>query len=68
MIGYNGARTKPVDRNDIERLRDLVQRHCLRYGDFTLVSGRTSKYYYNGKRITLRPSGAKLIGEALGVR
>jgi orotate phosphoribosyltransferase len=65
VIGYNGARTMPVDRKDIERLRDLMQRHCLRYGDFTLVSGRRSKYYYNGKRITLRPSGAKLIGEAL---
>jgi len=55
----------PFDRDDLERLRDLVQRHCLRYGEFTLTSGGTSKYYYNGKRITLRPSGAKLIGEAL---
>ncbi len=54
-----------MDRNDLERLRELTQRHCFRYGDFTLVSGRKSKYYYNGKRITLRPSGAKLIGEAL---
>jgi orotate phosphoribosyltransferase len=54
-----------VDRNDLERLRELTQRYCFRYGDFTLVSGRKSKYYYNGKRITLRPSGAKLIGEAL---
>lgn len=49
----------------IERLRELVHRHCMRYGDFTLASGRKSKYYYNGKRITLRPSGAKLIGETL---
>jgi orotate phosphoribosyltransferase len=72
MIGYNGARTKPVSQTDpalvhpsIEELRDLMQRHCFRYGDFTLTSGRTSKFYYNGKRITLLPSGAKLIGEAL---
>ena len=55
----------PVGRKDIERLRELIQRHCFRYGDFTLASGRTSTYYYNGKRITLRPSGAKLIGETL---
>lgn len=54
-----------MDRKAIEQLRDLMQRHCFRYGDFTLVSGRSSKYYYNGKRITLRPSGVKLIGEAL---
>ena len=55
----------PVDRTDIERLRELMQRHCFQYGDFTLASGRSSKFYYNGKRVTLRPSAAKLIGEAL---
>jgi orotate phosphoribosyltransferase len=54
-----------MDRNDIDRLRDLMQRHCFQYGDFTLTSGRSSKYYYNGKKMTLRPSGARLIGEAL---
>jgi orotate phosphoribosyltransferase len=73
-IGYNGASTmpfglsfrrKPVDRNDLELLRESMQRYCFRYGDFTLTSGRKSNYYYNGKRITLRPSGAKLIGEVL---
>jgi orotate phosphoribosyltransferase len=42
-----------------------MQRHCFRYGDFTLRSGKKSKYYYNGKRVTLRPSAAELIGEAL---
>ena len=42
-----------------------MQRHCFQYGDFTLASGRKAKFYYNGKRITLRPSGAKRIGEAL---
>ena len=55
----------PVDPQDIERLRDLMQRHCVQHGDFTLASGGRSKYYYNGKRITLRPSAAKLIGAAL---
>jgi orotate phosphoribosyltransferase len=52
-------------RDEIERLRDLMQRHCFRYGDFTLSSGGKSKFYYNGKRVTLRPSAARLIGEAL---
>jgi orotate phosphoribosyltransferase len=50
---------------DLQQLRDLMQRHCFQYGDFTLRSGRKSKYYYNGKRVTLRPSAARLIGEAL---
>jgi len=52
-------------RDDIEQLRALMQRHCVRFGDFTLSSGKKSAYYYNGKRVTLRPSAAKLIGEAL---
>ena len=55
----------PEHPQDIERLRDLMQRHCVQHGDFTLASGGRSKYYYNGKRITLRPSAAKLIGAAL---
>ena len=50
---------------DIEQLGDLMQRPCVQHGDFTLASGGRGKYYYNGKRITLRPSAAKLIGEAL---
>ena len=54
-----------VERPDLDRLRDLMQRHCFQYGDFTLSSGRKSSYYYNGKRVMLRPEGARLIGEAL---
>ncbi len=53
------------DGSTIERLRELMQRHCFSYGDFTLTSGQRSKYYYNGKRVTLRPDGARLVGEAL---
>lgn len=54
-----------MDRHGLEQLRELMQRYCFQYGDFTLTSGRKSKFYYNGKLVTLRPSGAKLIGEAL---
>ena len=55
----------PVDNAHLERLRDLMQKHCFQYGDFTLTSGGKSKFYFNGKLVTLRPSGAELIGEAL---
>ena len=55
----------PVDREQIEQLGELMQRYCVQRGHFTLASGRRGKYYYNGKRVTLRPSAAKLIGEAL---
>ena len=55
----------PATPDDITRLRDLMQRHCFQYGEFKLSSGGTGKYYYNGKLVTLRPSAAALIGEAL---
>ncbi len=55
----------PIDTAHLERLRDLMQKHCFQYGDFTLSSGGKSKFYYNGKLVTLRPSGAELIGQAL---
>jgi len=54
-----------VTLETVERLGELMRKHCFRYGDFTLTSGARSKFYYNGKRVTLRPSAAKLIGEAL---
>ena len=54
-----------VHREQIEQLGELMRRYCIQHGDFTLASGRSGKYYYNGKRVTLRPSAAKLIGEAL---
>jgi len=50
---------------EIDELRALMQRHCVRFGDFTLASGRKSKYYYNGKKVTLRPSAMRLVGAAL---
>ena len=55
----------PVDTAQLERLRDLMQQRCFQYGDFTLTSGGKSKFYFNGKLVTLRPSSAELIGEAL---
>ena len=55
----------PANPEMLDMLRDLMQRHCFQYGDFTLTSGGKSKFYYNGKLVTLRPSGAALIGEAL---
>ncbi len=34
-------------------------------GDFTLTSGKKSNYYIDGKRITLSPEGAYLVGKAI---
>lgn len=54
-----------VTRLDIERLRDIMQEKCFEYGEFTLSSGLPSKYYYDGKRVTLHSRWADLIGKIL---
>ncbi len=43
-----------------ERLRQLLREHSLRFGDFTLASGRKSHYYFDSKRTTLLAEGAYL--------
>ena len=54
--------TRPV----VERLLELaLERGAIRYGDFTLSSGRKSAYYFDGRRLSLDPEGAHLLGEAL---
>ncbi len=43
-----------------ERLRELLKTHSLMFGDFTLASGRKSRYYFDSKKTTLLPEGAWL--------
>jgi orotate phosphoribosyltransferase len=50
-----------VIEHDHDRLRDLLRRHSLMFGDFTLASGRRSRYYFDSKKTTLRPDGAFLV-------
>ena len=51
---------------DAERLLQLaLERGALKYGDFTLSSGQRSKYYFDGRLLSLDPEGAYLIGKAI---
>lgn len=38
---------------------------ALSYGDFTLTSGKKSTHYFDGKRLTLSPEGAYLVGKTV---
>lgn len=38
---------------------------ALKYGDFMLSSGKKSKYYFDGRLLSLYPKGSQLIVEAL---
>ncbi len=48
-----------------QALIDLVRHRALKFGDFTLASGRKATYYLDGKQVTLDAVGARLIGEGL---
>lgn len=47
----------------VEKLISLIRKASYREGDFTLASGKKSKFYVDLKATTLHPDGAYLIGE-----
>lgn len=50
---------------DRERLIELFRQRALKFGDFTLVSGKKSSYYLDGKQITLHSEGLRLVSQGL---
>ncbi len=47
-------------RTDRDRLRTLLREHSLKFGDFTLTSGKKSRFYFDSNQTTLRPEGSYL--------
>jgi orotate phosphoribosyltransferase len=50
---------------DKQKLMELIREKALKFGDFTLASGKKAKYYLDGKQVTLDAAGAVLIGEGI---
>jgi orotate phosphoribosyltransferase len=50
---------------DKQALMELIRDKALKFGDFTLASGKKAKYYLDGKQVTLDAVGAKLVGEGI---
>jgi orotate phosphoribosyltransferase len=46
---------------DRQRLIELVKKHALRFGDFTLASGKQASYYLDCRKLTLDSEGANVI-------
>lgn len=46
-------------------LKELIREKSLKFGDFTLASGKKATYYLDGKQVTLDGLGAKLIGQGI---
>jgi orotate phosphoribosyltransferase len=50
---------------DKQQLIDLVRAKAIKFGQFTLASGKQASYYLDGKQITLDSQGARLIAEGI---
>jgi orotate phosphoribosyltransferase len=50
---------------DKQALIDLVRHKALKFGQFTLASGKKATYYLDGKQVTLDSVGARLVAEGL---
>ena len=48
-----------------EALKELLREKALRFGDFTLASGKKANYYLDCRQVTLDAQGARLIGEGM---
>jgi orotate phosphoribosyltransferase len=48
-----------------EALKDLIRDKALRFGDFTLASGKKASFYLDCRQVTLDAQGARLIGEGM---
>src|SRR5262245_14309157 len=47
------------------RLIELFRERALKFGEFTLASGKKASYYLDGKQITLHSEGLSLVSEGL---
>ena len=58
----NGAATSELAARILEKCKEL---NALKFGEFTLASGKTTKYYFDGRLLTMSPEGANLVAQAL---
>lgn len=52
-------------QSERDRLKDLLTEHSLMFGDFTLVSGKKSRFYFDSKKTTLLPEGSYLVSREI---
>jgi orotate phosphoribosyltransferase len=50
---------------DKNALIALFRQKALKFGQFTLASGKQASYYLDGKQVTLDPCGAQLVAEGI---
>ena len=53
---------------DANPVRLLEESGALLFGEFTLSSGRKSSYYFDSKKLTMEPAGARFVARRLVAR
>jgi orotate phosphoribosyltransferase len=51
--------------NKIDQLKEIVRRDAVKFGKFTLSSGKESDLYVDLRKVTLNPVGASIIGSLI---
>ena len=66
LYGVDEQQAPVTHHSVVQRLLELaVELGALKYGEFTLSSGKKSSYYFDGRLLSLNPEGAHLIGKSL---
>ena len=60
-VGCSGS----GDDNGSRLHQVALERGALKYGEFTLTSGKKSNYYFDGRLLSLAPEGAHIIARAM---
>ncbi|MCA9022440.1 MAG: orotate phosphoribosyltransferase, partial [Planctomycetaceae bacterium] len=50
---------------DREKLIELFRERALKFGDFTLASGKKSTYYLDSKQVVLHSHGLRMVSAGL---
>ncbi len=50
---------------DKHKLIELIKRHALKFGNFTLASGKQANFYLDCRKLSLTGEGANLIAEGM---
>ncbi|MBI2916793.1 MAG: orotate phosphoribosyltransferase [Chloroflexi bacterium] len=61
----SGILSEKSNEGTLAALKKLLEERAILRGQFTLSSGQKSAYYFDGRRVTLWPEGAYLVGKAL---
>jgi orotate phosphoribosyltransferase len=50
---------------ELDRLIELIRKHALAFGDFTLASGKKASFYLDCRKLTLHPEGANQVAAGM---